>query len=152
MAPSSNGGLRVGWQWIAVAFVAIVAIWWIWNVNTAPPRPSNVVTITATQPPPQQQPPPAAAGVPPPLATAQPVSGLGAPPCPSVEVTERWLTICGAVTMDSQYVYLYKGYIYAPGNLSAFRLAGDTSSCVFSVMSNTLYVNCTSMIAVARAR
>jgi|GEM_PF-3091728 hypothetical protein len=148
MAPSSGGGIRVSWQWIAAAFVAIAAIWWIWTVNTAPPRPANVVTITATQPP--QQPPPAAA---PPLAGA---GGLGAaagpPPCQGVQVTYRWLTVCGAVTMDSQYVYLYRGYIYAPGNLTAFRLAGDTSSCVFSVASSTLYVNCTSMIAVARAR
>jgi hypothetical protein len=149
MAPSSGVGIRVGWQWIAAAFIAIVAIWWIWSVNAAPPRPANVVTITATQPPQQQ--PPIAAGVSSPLA-ALPQAVGGPPPCPSVEVTYRWLTVCGAVTMDSQYVYLYRGYIYAPGNLTAFRLAGDTSSCVFSVMSNTLYVNCTSMIAVARAR
>jgi hypothetical protein len=142
--------VRVGWQWIAAAFIAIVAIWWMWSVNSSPPRPANVVTITAAQSPQQQQ-PPAAAGAPSPLA-ALPQAVGGPPPCPSVEVTERWLTICGAVTMDSQYVYLYRGYIYAPGNLTAFRLAGDTSSCVFSVMSNTLYVNCTSMIAVARAR
>ncbi len=148
MAPSSGGGIRLGWQWIAAAFIIIVAIWWIWSVNAAPPRPANVVTITATQPPPQQQQPPIAA--PPPLAALPQVAGP--PPCGGVEVTERWLTVCGAVTMDSQYVYLYRGYIYAPGNLTAFRLAGDTSSCVFSVVSNTLYVNCTSMIAVARAR
>jgi hypothetical protein len=120
----------------------------MWSVNAAPPRP-NVVTITATAPPQQQQ-PAIAAGAPPPLAALP--QAAGPPPCGGVEVTERWLTVCGAVTMDSQYVYLYRGYIYAPGNLTAFRLAGDTSSCVFSVMSNTLYVNCTSMIAVARAR
>jgi hypothetical protein len=141
--------MRVGWQWIAAAFIIIVAIWWMWSVNSSPPRPANVVTITATQPPPQQQQTPAAAGALPLAALPQ---AAGPPPCQGVEVTERWLTICGAVTMDSQYVYLYSGYIYAPGNLTAFKIAGDTSSCVFSVMSNTLYVNCTSMIAVARAR
>ena len=149
MAPSAGGGIRLSWQWIAAAFIIFVAIWWIWTVNTAPPRPSNVVTITAAQPPPQQQPPPIAA--PPPLAGAG-GAAAGPPPCQGVQVTYKWLTVCGAVTMDSQYVYLYRGYIYAPGNLTAFRLAGDTSSCTFSVMSNTLYVNCTSMIAVARAR
>jgi len=149
MAPSAGGGIRLSWQWIAAAFIIFVAIWWMWSVNTAPPRPNNVVTITAAQPPPQQQPPPIAA--PPPLAGAG-GAAAGPPPCQGVQVTYKWLTVCGAVTMDSQYVYLYRGYIYAPGNLTAFRLAGDTSSCTFSVMSNTLYVNCTSMIAVARAR
>jgi len=146
MAPSSGGGARVSWQWIAAALIAIAAIWWIWTVNAAPPKPANVVTITATQPPPQQQP----------LAAAPPMAGgvapAGPPPCQGVEVTERWLTVCGAVTMDSQYIYMYRGYIYAPGNLTAFRIAGDTSSCVFTLASSTLYVNCTSMIAVARAR
>jgi len=151
MAPSAGGGIRLSWQWIAAFLIIVAAIWWIWTVNTAPPRPNNVVTITATQPPPQQQPPPIAAGAPPPLAGAG-GAAAGPPPCQGVQVTYKWLTICGAVTMDSQYVYMYRGYIYAPGNLTAFRLAGDTSSCMFSVASSTLYVNCTSMIAVARAR
>jgi hypothetical protein len=139
MAPTESA-VPINAKMIAVAVVIIAAVVWIMlsNMPPAPKEQPKVVKInaTATAPPPQPQ--------------QQPQSVVGMFMCRGEAYrTRSGIMICGVEMVTNQYVFLSRGWIYAP-NSTHFAILGDVSACRFSVGVNTLYVNCTSPIMVVR--
>jgi hypothetical protein len=125
---------------IAVIIMVPVAVLWLMlsNMPPVPREQPKVVKINATAtpaaPPPQQQ----------------PQSVVSMFMCRGEAYrTRSGITICGVEMVTEQYVFLSRGWIYAP-NSTRFTILGDVSACHFSVGVNTLYVNCTSPIMVVR--
>jgi len=59
------------------------------------------------------------------------------------------ITICGVEMVTDQYVFIRRGWIYAP-NSTQFVILGDVSTCRLSVGVNMLYLNCTAPVMVVR--
>ena len=142
MAPTESA-VPINMKTIAVAVVVVAAVVWLMlsNMPPVPREQPKVVKInaTATTPPaptPQQQEKP------------QPVAGLFMCRGEAYK-TRSGITICGVEMVTEQYVFLSRGWIYAP-NSTHFAITGDVSACRFSVGVNMLYVNCTSPIMVVR--
>jgi len=141
MAPTESAA-SINTKMIAVAVVVAAAVVWLMlsNMPPVPREQPKVVKINATAaappPQPQQQEKP------------QLVAGLFMCRGEAYK-TRSGITICGVEMVTEQYVFLSRGWIYAP-NSTHFAITGDVSACRFSVGVNTLYVNCTSPIMVVR--
>ena len=142
MAPTEHG-MPISTKTIAVAVIIIaVAVWlMLSNMPPAPPKeqPNKVIRINATaapqQPPPQQQ------------QLQQNIIGLFM--CRGEAYrTRAGITICGVEMVTDQYVFIRRGWIYAPN--STFTLLGDVSTCRLSVGVNMLHLNCTAPVMVVR--
>jgi hypothetical protein len=62
--------------------------------------------------------------------------------------TQTGIMICGVEMVTERYIFISRGWIYAPN--TTFTLLGDVSACRFSTGVYTLYVNCTSPIMVVK--
>jgi hypothetical protein len=142
MAPAKSAGFALPIGNKAIAIILIIAAGALWlmlsNMPPVPREQPKVVKINATAaaPPPQPQEKP------------QPVAGLFM--CRGEAYrTKSGITICGVEMVTEQYVFLSRGWIYAP-NSTQFVVMGDVSACRLSVGVNTLYLNCTSPVMVVR--
>jgi hypothetical protein len=139
MAPTESA-VPINMKTIAVAVVIIAAVVWFMlsNMPPAPKEQPKVVKINATTAAPAPQP------------QQQPQSVVGMFMCHGEAYRMRsGIMICGVEMVTDQYVFLSRGWIYAP-NSTRFTILGDVSACRFSVGINTLYVNCTNSIMVVR--
>jgi len=140
MAPTASEGIPIN-KTIAAAVIIIAAVVWfiLSNMPPAPPKEQpRVIKINATTPtppPPQQQPP------------AQQIMSMFM--CHGEAYrTKGGITICGVEMVTDQYVFIRRGWIYAPN--STFTLLGDVSTCRLSVGVNMLHLNCTAPVMVVR--
>ena len=140
MAPTEHG-MPISTKTIAVAVIIIaVAVWlMLSNMPPAPPKEQpRVIKINATSPtppPPQQQP------------QQQNIASMFM--CHGEAYrTKGGVIICGVEMVTDQYVFIRRGWIYAPN--STFTLLGDVSTCRLSVGVNMLHLNCTAPIMVVR--
>jgi hypothetical protein len=139
MAPAESA-IPVSTKTIAVAVIAVaVAVWlMLSNMPPAPKEQPKVIKINAT------------AAAPPPQPQQQPQSVVGMFTCRGEAYrTRSGIIICGVEMVTDRYVFLSRGWIYAP-NSTQFVVMGDVSTCRLSVGVNTLYLNCTSPIMVVR--
>jgi len=138
MAPTESQIGQLSTRTLAIILVVATAVIWIVLANmprAPPPQQVKVVKINATPPPPPQQ---------------QPQSVVNLFMCQGNAFrTSSGVIVCGVDLVTDQYIFVKRGWIYAQ-NSTSFTLAGDVSSCRFSLSVNTLYVNCTSDIMVAR--
>jgi len=142
MAPTaSEHGIPISTKTIAAIIITIAAVAWLILSNMppapAPKEPPRVVKINATTPapPPPQQP--------------QQQNIIGLFMCRGEAYrTRAGITICGVEMVTDQYVFIRRGWIYAPN--STFALLGDVSTCRFSVSVNMLHLNCTAPIMVVK--
>jgi hypothetical protein len=139
MAPAESAA-QISMKMLAAAIVIVAAAVWfvLSNMPPAPKEQPKVVKInaTATAPAPQPQP--------------QPQSVASMFMCRGEAYkTQTGIMICGVEMVTDQYVFLSRGWIYAP-NSTRFTILGDVSSCRFSIGVSTLYVNCTSPIMVVK--
>jgi hypothetical protein len=140
MAPTESG-FKIDSKYVIVAVVVFAAVVWLMLSNMPPAPPPKeqprVIKINATQ----QQPPP-----PPPQ---QPQHVVDLFMCDREAYrTRSGILLCGVEMVTDQYVFIRRGWIYAPN--STFVLLGDVSTCRFSVSINKLHLNCTNPIIVAR--
>jgi len=142
MAPTaSEHGIPINTKTVAAIIIIIAAAVWL-MLSNMPPAPApreqpKVIRINATTPaPPAQQPP------------AQQITSMFM--CRGeAYMTRSGLVICGVEMVTDQYVFIRRGWIYAP-NSTQFALLGDVSACRLSVSVNMLHLNCTAPIMVAR--
>jgi hypothetical protein len=138
MAPTESSIGQLSSKTLAIILVVAAAVVWIVlaNMPRAPPQ-VKIVKINATQPPSPQQP-------------TQPQSVVSLFMCQGNAFRmSSGVIVCGVDLVTDQYIFVKSGWIYAQ-NSTSFRLAGDVSSCRFSLSVNTLYVNCSSDIMVVR--
>jgi hypothetical protein len=124
---------------VVMVVIVAVAVWFMLsNMPPAPKEQPKVIKINTTSPPPPQ----------PQQQLTQNVAGMFM--CRGEAYrTKIGIMICGVEMVTERYVFLSRGWIYAP-NSTQFIILGDVSTCRFSVGVNTLYVNCTSPIMVVR--
>jgi hypothetical protein len=141
MAPSESGYRMPIGKTSIIVIVAVVAVVWLFlsNMPPAPPKEQpRVIKINATPPPPQPQP----------QQPQQSVVDLFI--CRGEAYKMRnGITICGVEVVTDQYVFVRRGWIYAP-NSTQFTLIGDVSTCRISVGVHTLHLNCTNYVMVSR--
>jgi len=139
MAPTEHG-MPISTKTIAVAVIIIaVAVWlMLSNMPPAPPKEQpRVIKINATSPTP-----------PPPQQPHQNIAGLFI--CHGEAYRAKsGVIICGVEMVTDQYVFIRRGWIYAP-NSTQFTLIGDVSTCRLSVGVNMLHLNCTNYVMVVR--
>ena len=140
MAPTaSEHGIPISTKTIAAIIIIIAAAAWLIlsNMPPAPKEPPRVVKINATTP------------APPPAQQPQQQNIIGLFMCHGEAYrTRAGITICGVEMVTDQYVFIRRGWIYAPN--STFALLGDVSTCRFSVSVNMLHLNCTAPVMVVR--
>jgi len=142
MAPTASEGMLINTKTVAAAVIIIAAVVWfiLSNMPPAPPpkeqpRVIRINATAATPPPPQQQQP------------AQQIMSIFM--CRGEAYrTRAGITICGVEMVTDQYVFIRRGWIYAPN--STFTLLGDVSTCRLSVGVNMLHLNCTAPVMVVR--
>jgi len=142
MAPTEGYRMQISYKTAAVAVIAVAAVVWLMlsNMPPAPQQPKEaprVIKINTTQPPPQ-----------PPQQQPQNVVGLFMCHGEAYK-TKTGIMICGVEMVTDQYVFLRRGWIYAP-NSTQFIVAGDISTCRLSVSVNTLHLNCTNYVMVVK--
>jgi hypothetical protein len=140
MAPTESGYRIPISKTSVIVIIAAAAIVWLMLSNMPPAPPPKeqprVIKVNATPPPPQPQP--------------QPQSAVGLFMCRGeAYMTKKGVMICGVEMVTDQYVFIRRGWIYAP-NSTQFIIVGDVSACRLSVGVNMLYLNCTNYIMVAR--
>jgi len=141
MAPTASEGIPINTKTIAAIIIIIAAAVWL-VLSNMPPAPApkeqpKVIKINATTPaPPAQQP--------------QQQNVIGLFMCHGEAYrTRNGITICGVEMVTDQYVFIRRGWIYAP-NSTQFAIVGDISACRLSVSVNMLHLNCTAPIMVVR--
>ena len=137
--PAAAVGGRL--SYIIFGVIAAAAVAWLVLANLPPAAPRQpevrVIRVNATQPPVTAVTPPAA-----------PVMGLFA--CPGEAYrTRSGVIVCGVVMVTDQYIMLQRGWIWAP-NATAIRLVGDLSACAVRLGVNTLYLDCSQPVMLAR--
>jgi hypothetical protein len=139
MAPTESA-VPINVRTIAIAVLVVAVVVWLVlsNMPPAPKEQPKVIKVNATPPapPPQQQEKP------------QPVVNMFMCRGEAYK-TRSGVTICGVEMVTEQYIFVRRGWIYAP-NSTQIMIVGDVSACRFSIGVNTLYLNCTSPIMVAR--
>jgi hypothetical protein len=140
MAPTESGYRIPISKTFVIAVIAVVAVVWLILSNMPPAPPPKeqpkVIKINATQtPPPPQQ---------------QQYSVVGLFMCRGEAYrTQKGIIVCGVEMVTDQYVFVRRGWVYAP-NSTQFALLGDVSACRLSVGVNMLYLNCTNYVMVSR--
>jgi len=139
MAPTESG-FKIGSKTSVIAIVAAAAVLWLIlsNLPPAPPKEQpRVIKINATPPPPPPQQP-----------RQQSVVELFM--CHGEAYrTRSGIVVCGVEIVTEQYVFIRRGWIYAP-NSTQFTLLGDVSTCRLSVSVNMLHLNCTNPVMVLK--
>jgi hypothetical protein len=142
MAPSESGYRMPIGKTSIIVIVAVVAVVWLLlsNMPPAPPKEQHrVIKINATPPPPPPQQP-----------QQQQQSVVELFICRGEAYkTRNGITICGVEVVTDQYVFIRRGWIYAP-NSTQFTLLGDISTCRLSVSVNMLHLNCTNPVMVSK--
>ena len=145
MAPTESVlGLKRPGTTTLVVIVAVAALVWMFLSNMPPaPQPQKeqprVIKVNATPAPPPLQP-----------QQAQPQNVVELFMCSGEAFrAKNGIMICGVEMITDQYIFIRRGWIYAP-NSTQFTLLGDISTCRLSVSVSTLHLNCTSPVMVRR--
>ncbi|MFZ8811462.1 MAG: hypothetical protein ACO2PN_25580 [Pyrobaculum sp.] len=140
MAPTESAFKIDSKHIVIVAVVLVVVVWFILsNMPPAPAKPKEtpkVIKINATPPPPPSP--------------QQPQTVINLFMCHGEAYRMRTgIMICGVEVVTDQYIFIKRGWIYAP-NSTQFTLLGDVSTCRLSVSVNMLHLDCTNYIMVVR--
>jgi hypothetical protein len=108
----------------------------------------------ANMPPPQQQQPRVVVVKPNQTQTPQLAGGGGTAvgyifTCPGDAYKYRNVVVCNPLQVLDTYILIQRGWIWAP-NGTALRLYGDISACTLRLGVNTLYLECTQPVMLAK--